>query len=367
MSEVIGEFARNGWLNIVGGCCGTNPDYIRQIAAAVEGVAPRPMPTWEPLAAYSGLEPIAFQEGITFLNIGERTNITGSRKFARLIRDGNFDEALSIARDQVDGGANVIDVNMDEGMIDGEAAMTRFLNLIAAEPDISRVPVMIDSSKFSVIEAGLKCVQGRSIVNSISLKEGEELFLKQARLVKRYGAAAVIMAFDEEGQATDADRKVAICKRAYNLLIEKAGFHPTDIIFDSNILTVGTGIEEHNRYAIEFFEAVKRLKVECPGARTSGGVSNVSFSFRGNDTVREAMNSAFLYHAIQAGLDMAIINPSQLMVYQDIPADLLEKVEDVLLDRRPDASDRLIEFADQFKGADRKEKVRDEAWRDGVL
>ena len=367
MAEVIGEFARNGWLNIVGGCCGTNPDYIRQIAAAVEGVAPRPMPTWEPLAAYSGLEPIAFQEGITFLNIGERTNITGSRKFARLIRDGNFDEALSIARDQVDGGANVIDVNMDEGMIDGEAAMTRFLNLIAAEPDISRVPVMIDSSKFSVIEAGLKCVQGRSIVNSISLKEGEELFLKQARLVKRYGAAAVIMAFDEEGQATDADRKVAICKRAYNLLIEKAGFHPTDIIFDSNILTVGTGIEEHNRYAIEFVEAVTRLKVECPGARTSGGVSNVSFSFRGNDTVREAMNSAFLYHAIQAGLDMAIINPSQLMVYQDIPADLLEKVEDVLLDRRPDASDRLIEFADQFKGADRKEKVRDEAWRDGIL
>ncbi|MFM1801279.1 MAG: hypothetical protein RJA81_631, partial [Planctomycetota bacterium] len=320
-----------------------------------------------PAATYSGLEPIGFQEGITFLNVGERTNITGSRKFARLIREGKFDEAISIARDQVDGGANIIDVNMDEGLIDGEAAMTRFLNLIAAEPDISRVPVMIDSSKFSVIEAGLKCVQGRSIVNSISLKEGEEPFLKQARLVRQYGAAVVVMAFDETGQATEADRKVAICKRAYNLLIEKAGYYPSDIIFDTNILTVGTGIEEHNRYAIEFFDAVRRLKTECPGARTSGGVSNVSFSFRGNDTVREAMNSAFLYHAIQAGLDMAIINPTQLMVYQDIPVELLEKVEDVLFDRRPDASDRLIEFAEQFKGEARKERVKDEAWRDGIL
>ena len=367
MSQVIREFATSGWLNIVGGCCGTNPDYIRQIAAAVDGISPRPRPNWQPLASYSGLEPIAFQEGITFLNVGERTNITGSRKFARLIREGKFDEAIAIARDQVDGGANIIDVNMDEGLIDGEAAMTRFLNLVASEPDIARVPVMIDSSKFSVIEAGLKCVQGRSIVNSISLKEGEEAFLNQARLVRQYGAAVVVMAFDEQGQATDADNKVAICKRAYKLLIEKAGYHPTDIIFDTNILTVGTGIDEHNRYAIEFFDAVKRLKTECPGARTSGGVSNVSFSFRGNDTVREAMNSAFLYHAIQAGLDMAIINPTQLMVYQDIPAELLEKVEDVLFDRRQDASDRLIEFAEQFKGTAKKEKVRDEAWREGVL
>ena len=366
MAQVIGEFARNGWLNIVGGCCGTNPDYIRQIAAAVQGVAPRPKPTWEPIASYSGLEPIGFQEGITFLNVGERTNITGSKKFARLIREGNYDAAVSIARDQVDGGANVIDVNMDEGLIVGEAAMTRFLNLIAAEPDISRVPVMIDSSKFSVIEAGLKCVQGRSIVNSISLKEGEELFLEHARLVRRYGAAVVVMAFDEEGQATETDHKVAICKRAYDLLIEKAGYHPTDIIFDSNILTVGTGIEEHNRYAVNFFEAVRKLKTACPGARTSGGVSNVSFSFRGNDVVREAMNSAFLYHAIQAGLDMAIINPTQLMVYQDIPAELLEKVEDVLFDRRPDASDRLIEFAETLKGSGKKEKVKDEAWRNGT-
>jgi 5-methyltetrahydrofolate--homocysteine methyltransferase len=367
MSKVIGEFARNGWLNIVGGCCGTSPEYIRQIAAAVKDYAPRPKPTWVPKASYSGLEPISFEEGITFLNVGERTNITGSRKFARLIREGKFDEAVAIARDQVDGGANVIDVNMDEGLIDGVAAMTRFLNLIAAEPDISRVPVMIDSSRFDVIEAGLKCVQGRSIVNSISLKEGEEKFLEQARLVNRYGAAVVVMAFDETGQATEVEHKVSICKRAYDLLIEKAGYQPTDIIFDSNILTVGTGIEEHNRYAVNFFEALSKIKEACPGARTSGGVSNVSFSFRGNDLVREAMNSAFLYHAIQAGLDMAIINPTQLMVYQDIPADLLEKVEDVLFDRRPDASDRLIEFAETLKGTGKKEKVKDEAWRAGTV
>jgi len=367
MAEVIGEFARNGWLNIVGGCCGTNPDYIRQIAAAVQDYAPRPTPTWEPIASYSGLEPIGYQEGITFLNVGERTNITGSKKFARLIREGNYDAAVAIARDQVDGGANVIDVNMDEGLIDGVAAMTRFLNLIAAEPDISRVPVMIDSSRFDVIEAGLKCVQGRSIVNSISLKEGEEKFLEQARLIRRYGAAVVVMAFDETGQATEIDAKVAICKRAYDLLIEKAGYHPTDIIFDANILTVGTGIEEHNPYAVNFFEAVRQIKTVCPGARTSGGVSNVSFSFRGNDVVREAMNSAFLYHAIQAGLDMAIINPTQLMVYQDIPPELLERVEDVLFDRRPDASDRLIEFAETLKGTGRREKVKDEVWRAGTL
>jgi len=325
MAETIAEFAENGWLNIIGGCCGTTPEYIRQIAQAVQGKAPRVRPKGTGWASFSGLEPLTIRPETNFIMIGERTNITGSKKFARLIRNGDYDQALTVAREQVDGGANIIDVNMDEGLIDGEKAMTRFLNLIAAEPDIARVPVMIDSSNFKVIEAGLKCAQGKSIVNSISLKEGEEKFLEQARLVKRYGAAVVVMAFDEEGQAVTADRKVEICRRAYKLLTEEVGFAPSDIIFDTNILTVGTGIEEHNNYAVEFIEAVRKLKEVVPESKTSGGVSNVSFSYRGNDVVREAMNAAFLYHAIKAGLDMGIVNAGQLQLYEEIPKDLLER------------------------------------------
>jgi 5-methyltetrahydrofolate--homocysteine methyltransferase len=367
MAEVIGEFAANGWVNIVGGCCGTTPVYIRQIAEAVAGVAPRRRPKRKGWSSYSGLEPLVIRPETNFVMIGERTNITGSKRFARLIKDGNYDAALAVAREQVDGGANIIDVNMDEGLIDGEKAMTRFLNLIAAEPDIARVPVMIDSSNFKVIEAGLKCVQGKSIVNSISLKEGEAKFLEQAKLVRRYGAAVVVMAFDEEGQAVTAERKVAICARAYALLTERIGFAPSDIIFDTNILTVGTGIEEHNNYAVEFIEAVRQLKTLFPEAKTSGGVSNVSFSYRGNDTVREAMNAAFLYHAIHAGLDMGIVNAGQLEVYEEIPKDLLERVEDVLLNRRPDAADRLTEFAESVKKKGKKETGRDLAWREAPV
>ena len=368
MAEVIAEFAQNGWVNIVGGCCGTNPNYIRQIAAAVEGIVPRQRPRPTGYSSYSGMEPLTIRPDTNFIMVGERTNITGSRKFARLIREGKYEEAVAVARDQVEGGANILDVNMDEGMIDGEAAMTRFLNLIAADPTIARIPVMIDSSKWSVIEAGLKCVQGKSIVNSISLKEGEAKFLELARLVKRYGAAVVVMAFDEEGQAVTCDHKVAICERSYNLLTEEVGFHPSDIIFDTNILTVGTGIEEHNNYAVEFIAAVAEIKRRMPLCKTSGGVSNVSFSFRGNDIVREAMNAAFLYHAIKAGLSMGIVNPSQLEVYDEIPKDLLEKVEDVLLNRRPDAADRLTEFADSVKKKGKKANTGpDLSWREGPV
>jgi 5-methyltetrahydrofolate--homocysteine methyltransferase len=369
MARVLGEFAANGWLNVVGGCCGTTPAHIRAIAKAVEGVRPRPHPESAGGTSLSGLEPLRLRPDSNFLMIGERTNITGSRKFARLIRSGDFDSALAVAREQVEGGANVLDVNMDEGLIDSEKAMTRFLNLLAAEPDIARIPVMIDSSKWSVLEAGLKCVQGKAIVNSISLKEGEAKFLEQARLIKRYGAAAVVMAFDEEGQAVTRDRKVAICERAYRLLTEHAGFAPGDIIFDVNILTVGTGIEEHADYAVEFIEAVRRLKQLLPEAKTSGGVSNVSFAFRGNDVVREAMNAAFLYHAIGAGLDMGIVNPGQLMVYEEIPKELLERVEDVLLNRRPDATDRLTEFTETVKRERSQESgVRSQdAWRQATV
>ncbi len=368
MAETIAEFAQNGWVNIVGGCCGTSPEYIRQIAAAVEGIVPRVRPRPTGWSSYSGMEPLTIRPETNFIMVGERTNITGSRKFARLIREGKYEEAVAVARDQVEGGANILDVNMDEGMIDGEAAMTRFLNLIAADPTIARIPVMIDSSKWSVIEAGLKCVQGKSIVNSISLKEGEAKFLELARLVKRYGAAVVVMAFDEEGQAVTKDHKVAICERSYNLLTEEVGFHPSDIIFDTNILTVGTGIEEHNNYAVEFIEAVGEIKRRFPECKTSGGVSNVSFSYRGNDNVREAMNAAFLYHAINGGLSMGIVNPAQLEVYDEIPKDLLEKVEDVLLNRRPDAADRLTEFAESFKTKGKKANTGpDLAWRGGTV
>ena len=363
-AKVLGEFARNGWLNLVGGCCGTTPEWIAAIAEAVEGVPPRPIPGSSGLATYSGMDPLVVRPESNFIMVGERTNITGSKKFARLIKAGDYETALAIARDQVEGGANIIDVNMDEGLIDGEKAMTRFLNLVSADPNIAKVPIMIDSSKWSVIEAGLKCVQGKSIVNSISLKEGEEEFLRQARLVRRYGAAVVVMAFDETGQAVDRKRKVEICQRAYKLLTEKAGFLPEDIIFDVNILTVGTGIEEHNNYAVEFIEAVRELKRVLPLCKTSGGVSNVSFSYRGNNVVREAMNAAFLYHAIKAGLDMGIVNAGQLEVYEEIPKDLLERVEDVLLNRRPDAADRLTEFADSIKDEGKKDKGKDMAWRE---
>jgi 5-methyltetrahydrofolate--homocysteine methyltransferase len=366
MAAAIGEFARNGWVNIVGGCCGTTPEWIHGIAKAVEGLSPRRVPDLPAWSSFSGTEVLTIRPESNFIMIGERTNITGSRKFARLIKSGNFEEAIAVARDQVEGGANILDVNMDEGLIEGEKAMTRFLNLLSAEHDIARIPIMIDSSKWSVIEAGLKCVQGKAIVNSISLKEGEEKFLEQARLVKRYGAAVVVMAFDEEGQAVTADRKIEICRRAYRLLTEEVGFAPSDIIFDTNILTVGTGIEEHANYAVEFIEAVRRLKKLFPEAKTSGGVSNVSFSFRGNDVVREAMNAAFLYHAIHAGLAMGIVNAGQLQVYDEIPKDLLERVEDVLLNRRPDATDRLTEFSETVKQKD-KSAVKELAWRDAPV
>jgi 5-methyltetrahydrofolate--homocysteine methyltransferase len=365
-AQTLGEYAANGWVNLVGGCCGTTPSHIRAIARAVANVRPRRVPELPRWSRFSGTEALVIRPESNFIMVGERTNITGSRKFARLIKEGNFEQAVAVARDQVEGGANILDVNMDEGLIDGEKAMTRFLNLLAAEPDIARIPLMIDSSKWSVIEAGLKCVQGKGIVNSISLKEGEEKFLEQARLVKRYGAAVVVMAFDEEGQAVTADRKVAICRRAHRLLTEKVGFASSDIIFDVNILTVGTGIEEHANYAVEFIEAVRQLKALFPEAKTSGGVSNVSFSFRGNDVVREAMNAAFLYHAINAGLDMGIVNAGQLQVYDEIPKDLLERVEDVLLNRRPDATDRLTEFAETVKQKG-KAAVKELAWREAPV
>ena len=362
------EFAQNGWVNIVGGCCGTNPDFIKAIADAVDGVAPRRIPDISPISSYCGKERVDLRPSANFMMIGERTNVTGSRKFARLIKEGKFDDALAVAREQVEGGANMIDVNMDEGLLDSQAAMTTFVNLISDDPYVNKVPVMVDSSKFTVIEAGLKCLDGKGVVNSISMKEGEAAFLAQARRIRRYGAAVVVMAFDEKGQATDCADKVRICKRAYNLLTQQAGFPPEDIIFDANILTVGTGMEEHSNYAVEFIEALRRIKTECPGAKTSGGVSNVSFSFRGNDVVREAMNAAFLYHAIQAGLDMGIVNAGQLEVYEEIDKELIVYIEDVLLNRRPDATERLISFSEKFKqGA--KEITEDavEEWRLGSV
>jgi 5-methyltetrahydrofolate--homocysteine methyltransferase len=364
MSEVLGEFGRTGLLNIVGGCCGTTPDHIRAFADIVRGVAPRVPPPADHRTRLSGLEPLVIDNDSLFVNVGERTNVTGSRMFARLILDGQFSEAVEVARDQVANGAQAIDVNMDEGMLDSAEAMSRFLRLIAAEPDISRVPVLVDSSKWSVIEAGLKCVQGRSVVNSISLKEGEEEFLRQARLVRRYGAAVVVMAFDEEGQADTVERKVAIAKRAHGLLTEKAGFAPEEIILDPNIFAIATGIEVHADYANAYIEATKRIKAELPESPVSGGVSNVSFAFRGNDPVREAMHSVFLYHAIAAGMDMGIVNPGQLAVYDDIEADLRERVEDVVLNRRPDATERLLEIAQRVGGtAKGPSRTEDPAWR----
>jgi len=362
MAAVLAGFADEGWLNVAGGCCGSTDEHVRAIAEAVEGKTPRRPSARCPFPQFSGLEPLTLRPDSNFTMIGERTNVTGSRRFARLIGAGDYEGALEVARQQVEGGANILDVNMDEGMLDSEAAMTRFLNLIAAEPDIARLPIMIDSSKFSVLEAGLKCVQGKAIVNSISLKEGEVEFRRQAATVKRFGAALVVMAFDEQGQATEADRKVAILERAWRILTEEIGFAPGDLIFDPNILTVATGIEEHDDYALAFLEATRRLKQRCPGTLVSGGVSNVSFSFRGNDRVREAMHAAFLYHAIEAGLDMGIVNAGQLEVYEEIPAELLERVEDVLLHRRPDATERLVELAETVRGRGRS-RERDDAWR----
>ncbi len=366
MAEVLGEFARAGFLNMVGGCCGTTPAHIAAMAKAVEGVKPRVPPARSSETVLAGLEPYVIGTGGSFTSIGERTNVTGSPKFSALIKEEKFEAAVAVARQQVEAGANLIDLNFDEALLDGEASMARFLNLIGSEPEISRVPFVIDSSKWSVLEAGLQCVQGKVIVNSISLKEGEKIFLEHARKAQRYGAAVIVMAFDEEGQAADAKRKVAICRRAYQLLTEKAGLDPEDIIFDVNILTVATGIEEHNNYAVEFIEAVKEIKRTLPGCKTSGGLSNISFSFRGNNTMREAMHCCFLYHAIQAGLDMAIVNAGQLAVYDEIPADLKERVEDVLLNRRADATERLLEFAETVK-AGGKAVVKDEVWRQGTV
>jgi 5-methyltetrahydrofolate--homocysteine methyltransferase len=384
--ELLRDFAASGFVNIVGGCCGTTPDHIAAIGSAVSGLAPRALPqtSWlqteagsrdnagsrKPEAAsrdtftrFSGLEALVIRPDSNFQMIGERTNVTGSARFARLIKSENYAEAVSVAAEQVRNGANLIDVNMDEGMLDSEQAMTTFLNYIATEPEIARVPVMIDSSKWTVLQAGLKCVQGKSVVNSISLKEGEEDFLQKARTVQRFGAGVVVMAFDETGQADTIQRKVEICQRAYKLLVEEVGFDPTDIIFDPNILAIATGLEEHNDYAKNFIEATRIIKESCPGVKISGGVSNLSFSFRGNDVVREAIHSAFLYHAIEAGMDMGIVNAGQLVVYEDIPKDLLEHVEDIIFNRRADATERMVTFAESVKGTGSK-KEADLAWRD---
>jgi 5-methyltetrahydrofolate--homocysteine methyltransferase len=362
MAPQLRDWASQGWLNFVGGCCGTTPEHIRAIAAAVKDCRPRVIPHVEPYLRLSGLEPLALRPDTNFVNIGERTNVTGSPKFAKLILNDQYEEALSVARQQVENGAQMIDVNMDEGMLDSEAAMVRFLNLIAAEPDIARVPIVVDSSKWTVIEAGLKCVQGKAVVNSISLKEGEEKFKEQARLIRHYGAAVIVMAFDERGQADSFDRKIEICERAYRILADEVGFPPQDIIFDPNILTVATGMEEHNNYAVDFINATRWIKENLPLAKVSGGVSNISFSFRGNNAVREAMHSAFLYHSIKAGMDMGIVNAGQLAVYDEIPKDLLDLVEDVLLNRRPDATERLIAFAETVKKQDKAE-AKEEEWR----
>src|SRR6056297_1247214 len=368
MAEQLKNYAEEGFVNLVGGCCGTTPDHIRAIAEEAANHKPREKANPKPYLRLSGLEPLVIRPDTNFVNIGERTNVTGSAKFKRLIKNEEHDEALSVARDQVEGGAQIIDVNMDEGLLDSEQVMTDFINLMAAEPDIARIPFMIDSSKWSVLKAGLKTTQGKSVVNSISLKEGEDEFKKQAREILDFGAAVVVMAFDEEGQADSLERRKEICRRAYDILVDDVGFAPQDIILDPNILTVATGIEEHNNYAVDFIEAVKWIKQNLPKAQTSGGLSNISFSFRGNNTVREAMHSAFLYHAIQAGLDMAIVNPTQLEVYEEIEPELKKLVEDVLLNRHPDATEKLIEYADRIKdqGEEKTEKKRDE-WREGSV
>ncbi|RMG72526.1 MAG: methionine synthase [Bacteroidetes bacterium] len=363
MAELLEPFLDDGIVNIIGGCCGSTPDHIRAIAEVAAQYAPRVIPEPLPYPQFSGLEPLVITPETNFVNVGERTNVTGSRKFLRLIKEDKYEEALSVARQQVEGGAQIIDINMDEGMLDSKAAMVRFLNLVAAEPDIARVPIMLDSSKWEVIEAGLQCIQGKGIVNSISLKEGEAAFIEHARLVKAYGAAAVVMAFDEQGQADTLARKTEICARAYRILTEKAGFAPQDIIFDPNIFAIATGIEEHNNYAVDFIEATRWIKANLPGALVSGGVSNVSFSFRGNNVVREAIHAVFLYHAIRAGMDMGIVNAGMLQVYEEIPAELRTYVEDVVLNRRDDATERLVAYADTVKSSGATRKV-DLSWRE---
>src|SRR6266571_1208477 len=365
-SRLLKEFAEAGFLNAAGGCCGTGPEHIRQIREAMADLPARQVPKRPPRSRFSGLEPFEITPDSGFVVVGERTNVTGSIRFRRLIESGDYTGAVQVALDQVRGGANLLDVNMDADLLDSESAMVRYLNLIATEPEIARIPIMVDSSKWTVLEAGLKCVQGKGVCNSISLKEGEEAFLEKARLVREYGAAVVVMAFDEKGQADTLERKVGISERAYKLLIEKAGYHPADIIFDPNILAIATGIEEHAGYAKAFIAATKEIKKRCPGVRISGGVSNLSFAFRGNDRVREAMHSAFLYHAIRAGLDMGIVNAGQLVVYEDIPKDLLELVEDIIFDRRPDATERMVEFAKSVSGAGTK-REKDLTWREGTI
>jgi 5-methyltetrahydrofolate--homocysteine methyltransferase len=366
MAADLNDFAASGWLNIAGGCCGTTPAHIRAIGDAVRGLAPHVLSKPERYTRFSGLEPLVLRPDSRFVNIGERTNVTGSPKFSKLILGGQLEAALTVARQQVENGAQIIDINMDEAMLDSEQAMTTFLHYIAAEPDIARVPIMVDSSNWKIIEAGLKCVQGKGIVNSISLKEGEEAFRERARLIRRYGAAMVVMAFDEKGQADTLARKLEVCERSYRILTEEVGISPEDIIFDPNILTVATGIEEHNNYAVDFIEATRQIKARLPYAKVSGGVSNISFSFRGHNVVREAMHSAFLYRAIQAGLDMAIVNAGQLAIYEEIPKDLLTLVEDVLLNRRPDSTDRLLAFTETVK-AKEKGEVEEDSWRAGTL
>jgi len=366
LAPQLREWADNGWLNIVGGCCGTTPAHITGIAEAVRGVKPHALSKVEPYTRLSGLEAVTIRPDSNFVNIGERTNVTGSPAFAKLILAGDYEAALSVARQQVEGGAQIIDINMDEGMLDSKAAMEKFLRLVASEPDICKVPIMVDSSKWEVLETGLKNIQGKAVVNSVSLKEGEQKFIDQATLIHRYGAAVVVMAFDEKGQADTLERKQEICAHSYKILTEQVGFPPQDIIFDPNILTVATGIDEHNNYAINFIEATRWIKQNLPGAKISGGISNISFSFRGNNVVREAMHAAFLYHAIKAGLDMGIVNAGQLAVYEEIPKDLLELVEDVLFNRRPDATERLVNFAETVK-AKGKVAVKDDEWRQGTV
>ncbi|HXV60993.1 MAG TPA: methionine synthase, partial [Vicinamibacteria bacterium] len=366
MAAALSDFAREGWLNFAGGCCGTTPEHIEAIASAIPVFPPHRRSTPPPYPRFAGLEPLTIYPDSNFIVVGERTNVTGSRRFARLIREGNFEDAVEVARQQVEGGANILDVNMDEGLLDSQEAMRTFLNLIASEPDIARLPIMVDSSKFSVVEAGLECIQGKGIVNSISLKEGEPAFKDQAKRVRRHGAAVVVMAFDETGQAATAAHKVAVCERAYRILTEEVGFAPRDIIFDPNVLTIATGMEEHDDYAKAFLEATREIKRRCPGALVSGGISNLSFSFRGNDYVREAMNSAFLYHAIEAGLDMGIVNAGQLAVYDEIEPTVRELIEDVLFNRHPRATEKLIAYAQDHAGPGRT-REKDEAWRESAV
>ncbi|MEY3421890.1 MAG: hypothetical protein RIR48_2190, partial [Bacteroidota bacterium] len=366
MKEYIREFVASGLVNIIGGCCGTTPDHIKAMAEAVQGMTPRPLPIRQKLSSYAGLEPLIVREDLNFINIGERTNVTGSRKFAKLIAENKYIEALSVALQQVESGAQIIDVNMDEGLLDSKEAMKTFLNLVMSEPDIAKVPVMIDSSKFEVIEAGLKCVQGKCIVNSISMKEGEDEFRRQANLLRKYGAATVVMAFDEQGQADTIERKVEICKRAYKILTEEIHFPAEDIIFDPNIFAVATGIKEHNEYAINFIEATRQIKAACPGAKVSGGVSNISFSYRGNDKVREAMHAAFLYHAIKAGMDMGIVNAGMIEVYEEVDKELLKLVEDVLLNRNEKATEELTNYAERVAGGGRVIQ-KDLRWRESSV